>query len=144
MVFQRHVSRCRKVQFYWRKRRLHRDLGIMGLLIDMNENIGMIPLIIPLVPLVIPIIIDIKMGRIWWFPEFPAGLAHLCAASADGAEAAREPRCLGVPWREAGEGWKRRKPVANGDSPRKHGDGDGVGSRKNDEQCCLNHQRHWK
>lgn len=28
------------------------------------------------------------------------GLAHLHAASADGAEAAREPRCLGVPWRE--------------------------------------------
>ena len=34
--------------------------------------------------------------------DIVAGLAHLSAASADGAEAAREPRCLGVPWREAG------------------------------------------
>lgn len=28
------------------------------------------------------------------------GLTHLRAAAADGAEAAREPRCLGVPWRQ--------------------------------------------
>mmetsp|Transcript_31442 Transcript_31442/g.67777 ORF Transcript_31442/g.67777 Transcript_31442/m.67777 type:complete len:207 (-) Transcript_31442:70-690(-) len=37
------------------------------------------------------------------------GLAHLCAASADGAEAAREPRCLGVPWRE--DLWNRMLKV---------------------------------
>lgn len=33
------------------------------------------------------------------------GLTHLRAAAADGAEAAREPRCLGVPWRQ--ELWSR-------------------------------------
>ena len=36
------------------------------------------------------------------------GLTHLRAAAADGAEAAREPRCLGVPWRQAGQKFRSR------------------------------------